>query len=139
MAEVAVSIRQTTATIPANTPKTAPVTVPITLDYFDIESVDLEVPPGPAGLMGFYLARSGQQVIPYESGEFLVWDDRFDSWYLTDQPTGSGWQIVGYNLDVYDHDVVVRFHVNLIGAASAPVNPSLSFVTSGVVPQVVNL
>jgi len=136
---MAVSIRQTTATIPANTPKTALYVAPITLDYFDIESVDLEVPPGPAGLMGFYLARSGQQVIPYESGEFLVWDDRFDSWYLTDQPTGSGWQIVGYNLDVYDHDVVVRFHVNLIGAAWASAPPSLRFVTSGVTQQAVTL
>ena len=133
------SIRQTTATIPANTPKTAPYVAPITLDYFDIESVDLEVPPGPAGLMGFYLARSGQQVIPYESGEFLVWDDRFDSWYLTDQPTGSGWQIVGYNLDVYDHDVVVRFHVNLIAQAQNVTPPSLSFVTSGVTQQAVTL
>ena len=136
---MAVSIRQTTATIPANTPKTALYVAPITLDYFDIESVDLEVPPGPAGLMGFYLARSGQQVIPYESGEFLVWDDRFDSWYLTDQPTGSGWQIVGYNLDVYDHDVVVRFHVNLVTQAASSVPPSLTFVTSGIAQNGVTL
>lgn len=115
---MAAEVHQYTATIPANTPKSAPVTVPISLDYFDIESIDLEVPPGPAGLMGFYIARSGQQWIPYESGEFLVWDDRFDSWYLTDQPTGGGWEIVGYNLDVYDHDVVVRFHVNTVAPAS---------------------
>ena len=124
-------VRQFTATIPAGTLKTSPVTIPIALDYVDIESVDLEVPPGPSGLMGFYLARSGQQVIPYESGEWLIWDDRFDSWYLTDQPTGSGWQVVGYNLDVYDHDVVVRFHTNPVVAQSASSLPSLNFATSG--------
>lgn len=129
---MAVEVHQFTATIPANTAKATPHVVPIALDYFDIESVDLEVPPGPSGLMGFYLARSGQQWIPYEAGEYLVWDDRFDSWYLTDQPTSGGWQIVGYNLDDYDHDVVVRFHVNLVSAVLGATPPALSFVTSNV-------
>ena len=128
---MATQVRQFTATIPANTLKTALVTVPLSLDYVDIESIDLEVPPGPAGLMGFYIARSGQQVIPFESGEFLVWDDRFDSWYMTDLPTGGGWQIVGYNTDVYDHAVVVRFHTNPVSVTLATAPPSLTFVTSG--------
>ena len=128
---MATQVRQLTATIPANTPMTALVTIPISLDYVDIESIDLEVPPGPSGLMGFYIARSGQQWIPFESGEFLVWDDRFDSWYLSEQPTGSGWQIVGYNTDVYDHSVVVRFHTNPIAAPSSPPAPTLTFVTTG--------
>jgi len=129
---VATQVRQFTATIPANTLKTALVTVPLSLDYVDIESIDLEVPPGPSGLMGFYLARSGQQWIPYESGEFLVWDDRFDSWYLTDQPTGSGWEVVGYNLDVFDHDVVVRFHTNPVTSPVSVTPPQLTFVGSAV-------
>ena len=63
---MATQVRQFTATIPAGTLKTALVTVALDLDYVEIESVDLEVPPGPSGLMGFYLARSGQQWIPYE-------------------------------------------------------------------------
>jgi hypothetical protein len=128
---VAAEVHQFTATIPANTPVSAPVTVPISLSYWSLESVDLEVPPGPSGLMGFYLARSGQQWIPYEAGEWLVWDDRFDSWTLTNQPTGEGWQVVGYNLDVYPHDVVVRFHVNIIAPASLLAPPVPTFVTSG--------
>ena len=89
--------------------------------------------------MGFYLARSGQQWIPFEAGEFLVWDDRFDSWYLTDQPTGGGWQIVGYNLDDYDHSVVARFHVNSPAVAGASAPPALSIVTTNVTPQMVTL
>lgn len=136
---MATQVRQFTATIPANTAKTALYTSPIALDYVDIESIDLEVPPGPAGLMGFYLARSGQQWIPYESGEFLVWDDRFDSWYLTDQPTASGWEIVGYNLDVYDHDVVVRFHTNPITPPSAGSAPALTFISSAASPSLATL
>lgn len=136
---MATQVRQFTVTIPANTSKSALVTLPIDLDYVEIESIDLEVPPGPSGLMGFYIARSGQQVIPYESGEFIVWDDRFKSWPLTDQPTGSGWQIIGYNLDVFSHDVVVRFHTNPVTAAIGALPPSLTFSTSGVSNQLVTL
>ena len=128
---MAAEVHQFTATIPANTAKSSLYTYDISLSDFEIESIDLEVPPGPAGLMGFYLARSGQQWIPYESGEYLVWDDRFDSWHLTDQPTGSGWQIVGYNLDDYDHSVVVRFHINTLTVPAASQPPAITFVTSG--------
>jgi len=130
---MAAEIHQFTVTIPALTAMSSPVTIDLALDYFDIESVDLEVPPGPAGLMGFYLARSGQQWIPYEAGEFIVWDDRFDSWTLEDQPTSAGWEVVGYNTDVFDHVVVVRFHVNIIGAAPAPPPPVVNIISSPLV------
>ncbi len=130
---MAQEIHQYTATIPAKTPKSALYTSVIPLQGYEIESVDLEVAPGPAGLMGFYLARSGQQWLPFEAGEFLVWDNRFDSWYLSDQPSGTGWQIVGYNLDAFAHNVVARFHVN--SPNIAPVSaPALSIITTNVTP-----
>ena len=61
-----------------------------------------------------------------------MWDDRFDSWYLTDQPTGGGWQVVGYNLDAFDHDVVVRFHTNPVTQPTASAPPVLTFSSSAV-------
>ena len=128
-------IHQYTATVPANTPKTALFTYDIPLSNYTIESVDLEVPPGPAGLMGFYLARSGVSWIPYEADEYLVWDDRFDSWTLNDQPTGIGWQVVAYNIDTqFSHDVVVRFHVNPVVVSLSP-SPGITIVTTPL-PQV---
>jgi hypothetical protein len=127
---MATEIHQFSVTIPAGTPQSNLYVSDISLDYYDIESLDLEVPPGPSGLMGFYLALSGQQYIPYETGEFIVWDDRFDSWTLTDQPTGAGWQLVGYNNDVYDHTVVARFHVNKLPPLPAPSPSSIVIVSS---------
>jgi len=130
---MAAEIHQFTRTIPANTPTTALVTIPLGLSNYEIESVDLEVPPGPMGTMGFYVSRSGQQWIPYEAGEFIVWDDRFDNWPLTAQPTGQGWEITGYNLDIYDHDVVMRFHVNPLTVVAATAPPSVTIVTTPLV------
>ena len=136
---MAQEVHQFTATIPANTPTTALFTSTIPIQGYEIESIDLEVPPGPAGLMGFYLARSGQQWLPFEAGEFLVWDDRFDSWYLSDQPSGVGWEIVGYNLDTYDHSVVARFHVNSPSVSISSSAPALTILQGGAPTPVVTL
>ena len=131
---MAAEIHGFTAVIPANTSKTALAVVKLPLGLYDIESIDLEVPPGPSGLMGFYLALSGQQWIPWESGEFLVWDDREKSWPLNNQPTSYGWEVHGYNLDTYDHDVIVRFHVNIVTASPAIPNPPTLTIITNVAP-----
>ena len=110
---MATEVHQFTATVPASTQVAALYVATFDLDNRVVESIDIEVPPGPVGLMGFYLARSGTQIIPLEQGEYIVWDDRFDTWYLSDYPTAQGWELHGYNLDdAYDHDVIVRFHTN---------------------------
>jgi hypothetical protein len=128
---VAAEVLQFTATIPHGTPTNALAVVKMPMTNYVIESVDLEVPPGPSGLMGFYLALSGEQWIPHSPGQFIVWDDRFDSWSLTEQPTSYGWEVHGYNTDVYDHVVIVRFHLNLpVISMTPPPPPTLTFVTT---------
>ena len=137
---MAAEIHGFTAVIPANTPKSALAVIDLPLNNFEIESIDVEVPPGPAGLMGFYLAISGQQWIPWEMGEFLIWDDREKSWPLNDQPTSEGWEVHGYNLDAYDHEVVVRFHVNVPPSPLVTTGPSVTFITTNVTtPSLVTL
>lgn len=99
-------------TIPAGTPASAPVTIPLAMDNWEIERIDLEVPPGPSGHMGFQLLNNGVAWIPYGPGNWVVWDDVRESYYMTDQPTASGWAVEGYNTGTYNHSVIVRFHVN---------------------------
>lgn len=121
---MAIRVLPFTATIPANTPKATPYVIAIDLDYWDIESIDLEVPPGPSYLMGFYVANNGIQWFPFGTDEWVVWDDRAESWPVTGQPNAGGWSIVGYNLDTqYDHAVTVRFHVNPPAPSSSVVPP----------------
>lgn len=124
-------IHQLQATIPAGTLKSALVTVSLQLPPEVIQQVDIDVPPGPAGLMGFYLACSGQQVIPFETGQFLIWDDREKDWPLENFPTNAKWSIVGYNLGAFDHTVVVRFHSQSAVPTTVDNNiPSVTFITS---------
>lgn len=130
---MATEIHQFTATIPKNTPKSALHEVKFTLDYRVVEMLDLYVPFGPQLLMGFYIAHSGQQIIPDEAGEFFVWNDIDKEWKLDELPTSQGWSLFGYNLDVKnDHAVEVRFHTSYppdIPAAA----PSMTFVSQPIV------
>lgn len=118
-------------TIPAGTTPAAPFTQALNLDNWEIERIDLEVPPGPAGLMGFQVFNNGVAWIPYGSNSWLVWDDHSESYYMTDQPTGSGWSVVGYNEGFYPHTVTVRVHVNPVTPNQvAAVAPTVTFVQS---------
>lgn len=123
-------IHQYIASIPANTPKATPVTIKLAVPNEVVAMIDVEVPPGPSGLMGFYLAMSGQQIIPFETGQFIVWDDREREWYLDDYATTGAWSVVGYNLDnVNAHAVSLRFHNNPLPTASAVSAPTINIVT----------
>lgn len=120
-------------TIPAGTLEEAPYTDDLDLDYWLIERIDLEVPPGPAGQMGFQIYNNGVPWIPQNPGEWFVWDNARESYYMTDQPTGSGWAVVGYNTGTYNHTVTTRWHVNPpSSAATTTTAPTVTFVTTGV-------
>lgn len=123
---MATIIRQFTKSVPAGTAQATPVSLGISFPTEQVLSVDLEVPPGPAGLMGFYLAISGQQVIPFETGEWIVWDDVRASWPLDDYPVTGAWSLVAYNTDIFAHEIIVRFH-------DQPAVPgSLATISSGI-------
>lgn len=130
-------VLQYTATIPAGTPQITPVTLDTGFVDWDIESIDLEVPPGPSGTMGFQLANNDLPWIPRTPGQWLVWDDHHETFYPTGYPVAGGWQVIGYNTGAYDHAVIVRFNVNpptVATAAAAPV--VLTFVERDVSPNV---
>lgn len=130
---MALRVLEFAVTIPAGTAKSALEVTPLDLDNWEVEVLDLEVPPGPSGVMGFYVANNGVQWVPFTKGAFLVWDDVRASWPLQGQPNASGWQLVGYNEGQYDHTVTVRFHVGQPKTAAAiPTVPSFTFVGSGI-------
>lgn len=77
-----------------------------------VQRVEIRVPPGPSGLLGFQLAHSEQVIIPYSASEWIVTDNEVISWPLEDYPVRDGWEMWTYNLDVYEHSVFVRFLVS---------------------------
>lgn len=121
-----------TVTIPAGTLATTPYVQAIDLDGWTLQRLDLEVPSGPAGLMGFQIFNNGVPWLPYGTDEWIVWDDVKDTWYLDDQPNAGGWEVHGYNDDTaYDHAVTVRCHVvPATIPATAPAPAVVNIVTA---------
>lgn len=97
------------ATIPAGTSALAPVTIALTFDDGRVDQLDILIPPGPSGLVGFAIVHSQQQIIPYTAGDWIIGDDEKLPWPLENFPTGGKWSLRGYNTDVYDHTIYVRF------------------------------
>lgn len=107
-------------TIPAGTPLLSPVTSDVSFPTRVVTGVHWKVPPGPSGLMGWRLSMSGGIAVIPTGGGWVVTDDDSDTWPLTGQPDSGGWQLTGYNTDVYDHAVYLDFLLDLVPAAAAP-------------------
>lgn len=101
-------------TITAGTAKASPATTSLPFDDGIVRRVDVRVPSGPAGLMGFLISYADSPVIPSNSGIYLVMDDEQWPFDVDNHPTGGQWQLIGYNTDVYDHTVYLRFHIDEI-------------------------
>lgn len=110
-----------TCTIPAKTPIATPVHFPLVFPSADVERIDTRIPPGPSGLMGFAVNYGGSNYLPDPPGTWIIANNDYIQWPLTDAPNGGNWDVSGYNLDVIDHTVYLFFHVNNLTAVSAPI------------------
>jgi hypothetical protein len=99
-----------TFTIPANTPITAPVSMPLSMPPRNVTEVDVKVPPGPRGLMGFALGAAGVAVIPAIQPGWKVTDNEAIVWPLSNYIDSGGWEVFGYNLGQYAHSIQITFH-----------------------------
>lgn len=120
--------------IPAGTPVATPHVEELGFSDWEVEQIDLIVPSGPSGTMGFYLANNELPWVPRALGEWLIMDDQKLTVIPTGYPNGTGWEIVGYNLGHFDHQVTALFHVNPITSPGdrQPQLPTLTFIESDV-------
>lgn len=121
-------------TVSAGTAIATPQTTVLTLRDAVLERIEVVIPPGPSGLMGFVFLHSGQQVIPFQTGQWIIADNDKLSWDVENFPTGSKWSVRAYNTDVYAHSIYLRLHfkelpIPTVTAGAAilivPVGPSM--------------
>lgn len=110
-------------TITAHTPIAAPLTLKMTMPSRIVRSLNILVPPGPQGFMGFRISYSGQQIIPFNTGQWLTTDHESFDWPLEGFPDTGAWTLDGYNTGNYDHTVYCRFLVDLV---ADPVSPGIA-------------
>jgi hypothetical protein len=101
-------------TIPAGTLQSAPVTIATPFDIAVVESLEILIPPGPSGLMGFQVRHGGSGVLPREDDRWIIADNAHLDWPTSDLPTAGDWAVRGYNEDVFDHTIYIRYLVTEI-------------------------
>jgi hypothetical protein len=96
-------------TVPAGTASTAPQETTLNAPDGVLERLQVFIPPGPSGLVGFRLHHSGQMVIPSSNADFIITDNEHIDWDMEGFPTGNRWSVVAYNTDVNPHTLEFRF------------------------------
>lgn len=133
---MAVEIRTFDFTIPAGTPIGAPVVLDCSFPPRIVDVIEVIVPPGPNGQVGFQVLNSQVPVIPYSAANWIVTSNEKIVWPLDNFINSGSWQVRGYNTGTQDHTVYFRFLVDLVPAANPPTAPTLA-VSSALAGQVV--
>lgn len=122
-------------TIPAGTAKATPQTTQMTMPPRIVDKVEIEVPPGPRGEVGFHLGSKGTQIIPDGVGTYIVTDGETIQWPLEGQMDSGGWEMVAYNTGFYSHTITARFLVRMPGAAGGAAGAPIPADALGAVPS----
>lgn len=112
-------------TVPAGTAQAAPADTPLSFNPGNVTDIELVIPTGPSGLVGFKIRHSGNTIIPYGDNTFVVTDGEIIRWPLTGAPVGNKWVFRAYNTDIYDHTIEVRFLVTETRNATVAPVPSI--------------
>lgn len=112
--------------------RAAPVTFPLAQPSRYVQSIEVDVPSGPNGNVGFQIASSGVPVIPHNLGAWIVPNAQHFQWASQIWPSSGDWELIAYNTGGYQHMLWVRFNVNAITQASgaAPTPPDLAALSS---------
>lgn len=122
-----------TITVPAGTAISAAITFPCEFSQGDVIEIDVLVPAGPSGLVGFYITAGGSQYVPRTTGQFVKPDDIYFTWPMHNAINSGDWGVVAYNTDIYDHTLQFVFQVNELNDAGVT-SPTALGASSAAIP-----
>jgi len=129
---MAQEVRRFAVTIPAGTAKATPQATDLSFPARIVRELEIRIPPGPRGEVGFQLGAAGQPVLPFNAGAFITGDDEVINWTLDGFWDSGSWTMFAYNTGVFTHTLEVRFLVDIpqeVAAAQTTI-PSLVGATS---------
>src|SRR5436309_2228241 len=83
-----------------------------------VDEIEVQIPPGPRGEVGFAIGQAGSPIFPYEPGVWIVTDDQTLSWPVEGANTSGAWQIFAYNTGLFNHTLYIRFKTRPPGMAA---------------------
>lgn len=114
------------ATVPAGTPRAQPQVTKLAMPSRTVRRVEVVIPPGPRGEVGFMFTSGGVQMIPENPGAFFVTDNEKIGWDLEAQIDSGAWELSAYNTGALDHTLYVRFLTDPVRPAAASASAILA-------------
>lgn len=114
--------------VPAGTTLAIPQTTDLDWQSGTVVRVEIVIPPGPSGLVGFQVGHSGQVILPRNPNNWIVTDSEHINWDVDDYPTGAAWFVRAYNVDIYEHALYFRFHIDELTTRTSQPVPLLDIV-----------
>lgn len=133
---MAKEIYQFAVLTPAGTAKADPITTKLTIPARVVQEIQVKVPPGPRGELGWQIAFSSVPVIPKGAGTFIVTDNEDISWVVEDMPDQGDWQVISYNTGHFDHTIYVRFLVTTTAGQTAQAQAQAPLPTTAISPGI---
>jgi hypothetical protein len=109
-----------TNVIPALTHIATPITFPMAFNAANVEQIDIIVPPGPAGSVGFQIVYGGGSFLPQSPGQYIVADNYVFTFSQSKAPDGGNYAFKAYNEDIIPHTIQVAFQVNDFTQSTIP-------------------
>lgn len=105
-------------TIPAGTAQGSPQITALAIPIDRLASrIQIVVPGGCNGQVGFAFANAHQQVIPYGAGQWIITDRELIDWAIGDVLNDADWSIIAYNTGSFAHTLQIRFLLELAAKA----------------------
>lgn len=126
-------------TLTAGTTAAAAVTTDVAMPPREIRKITAVIPNGCAGLVGFRLTIAGISVLPVQGTDWIIGNGETIDWVTDGYPNSGAWQLTGYNTDVFDHTIYLRFEVdppNPVPTQSVTVGSTVPTMTSAPSPGV---
>lgn len=121
-------IRQNTLYVPAGTLITAPVILDVSFPPRNVQAIEIVVPAGVNGAVGFQILNSHVPVIPYDSDDWIISNGEVISWPITNAINSGSWQLAAYNTGTNDHTLYVRWLLEYL--TTSPVVGVVSVLSS---------
>src|SRR6266704_2049102 len=74
-----------------------------------VRRIEAVIPSGVNGVLGFALGATGVQIVPVNTGEWIISSDEKLGWDLSNLIESGAWQLIAYNTGAYDHTIYLRF------------------------------
>lgn len=122
---MAQDIQSFIVTVATGVAKAAPAQTNIELGVRRVTEIQVEVPPGPRGEVGFWLGSGGVQIIPKNTGTFIVTDNQHLVFPVSDFFDSGSWTIAMYNTGHYAHTYQFTFLADFVIGVNGPANVSV--------------